>query len=72
MNITINIEQVYFFFVVMLLILQIYQQIQLHKTKNEIDKLWDQISTWNTMVALKLLETQDNINKLSENKKDGK
>ena len=43
-------------------------QIQLSKSKKEIDKLWEQISTWNTMVAMKLLEIQDIINKLNENK----
>ena len=50
--------------------LQIRQQIQLEKAKREIDKLWDQISTFNTMVAIKLLETQKTIDKLNENKKD--
>jgi uncharacterized membrane protein len=69
MNITLSIEQIYFFFILVLLGLQIYQQIQLSKTKKEIDKLWDQISTWNTMVAMKLLELQDSITKLNENKK---
>jgi uncharacterized membrane protein len=69
MNITLSIEQIYFFFILALLGLQIYQQIQLSKTKKEIDKLWDQISTWNTMVAMKLLELQDSITKLNENKK---
>jgi uncharacterized membrane protein len=69
MNITLSIEQIYFFFILTLLGLQIYQQIQLSKTKKEIDKLWDQISTWNTMVAMKLLELQDSITKLNENKK---
>ena len=68
MNITLSIEQIYFFFILMLLGLQVYQQIQLSKSKKEIDKLWEQISTWNTMVAMKLLEIQDIINKLNENK----
>ncbi len=69
MNITLSVEQIYFFFILVLLGLQIYQQIQLSKAKREIDKLWDQISTWNTMVAMKLLELQDSITKLNENKK---
>ena len=50
--------------------LQIRQHIQLEKAKREIDKLWDQISTFNTMVAIKLLENQKEIAKLNENKKD--
>jgi uncharacterized membrane protein len=68
MNITLSVEQIYFFFILLLLGLQVYQQIQLSKSKKEIDKLWEQISTWNTMVAMKLLEIQDIINKLNENK----
>jgi predicted house-cleaning noncanonical NTP pyrophosphatase (MazG superfamily) len=36
----------------------------------EIDKVWDQIATFNTMVALKLLENQKEIANLKENKKD--
>jgi uncharacterized membrane protein len=68
MNITLSVEQIYFFFILLLLGLQFYQQIQLSKSKKEIDKLWEQISTWNTMVAMKLLEIQDIINKLNENK----
>jgi len=68
MNVTLSVEQIYFFFILLLLGLQFYQQIQLSKSKKEIDKLWEQISTWNTMVAMKLLEIQDIINKLNENK----
>lgn len=68
MSITLSIEQIYFFFILLGLGLQVYQQIQLSKSKKEIDKIWDQISTWNTAVAMKLLELQDIINKLNENK----
>jgi hypothetical protein len=52
--------------------LQIYQYRQLEKSKKEIQQLWDQISTFNTMVALKLLETQQEIINLKENNKNGK
>ena len=72
MNITITPEHIYFISVMVLMILQIYQHRQLDKARKELNKLWDQISTWNTMVALKLLETQKEITKLTENKnKDG-
>jgi len=72
MNITITMEHIYMFIVFLLMGIQIYQNIQLDKSKKEINKLWDQISTWNTMVAMKLLENQKEINKLQENKEDGK
>ena len=70
MTINITPENVYMGITCMLLILQAWQHYQLDKTRKEIDKLWDQISTFNTMVALKLLETQKEIAKLNENKKD--
>jgi hypothetical protein len=54
--------------VFLLLALQIYQQYKLDNAKNEIKQLWSQISTFNTMVALKLLEIQKEIDKLKENK----
>ena len=73
MNITITMENVYMFVSIFLLIMQVYQHYQLDKVKKEIKQLWDQISTFNTMVALKLLETQKELSKLNENKdKDGK
>ena len=45
--------------------MQIYQWIQIHKANNEIQKLWNQISIFNTMVAMKLLDTQKEIDKLN-------
>ena len=70
MTIDITPENVYMGITCLLLVLQVWQYYQLDKTRKEIDKLWDQISTFNTMVALKLLETQKEIAKLNENKKD--
>jgi hypothetical protein len=70
MNITLTPEHLLIGALLLLMGLQIRQQIQLEKTKREIDKIWDQISTFNTMVALKLLETQKDLAKLNENKKD--
>jgi len=69
MNITLTPEHILIGALLLLMGLQIRQHIQLEKTKREIDKLWDQISTFNTMVALKLLETQKELAKLNENKK---
>jgi hypothetical protein len=57
--------------ILLLMGLQIRQHIQLEKAKDEVKKIWDQISIFNTMVAMKLLETQKDIDKLKENKKDG-
>jgi hypothetical protein len=45
--------------------IQIYQWLQIHKAHNEIQKLWNQISIFNTMVAMKLLDTQKEIDKLN-------
>jgi len=70
MNITLTSEHVIIGALLFLMGLQIRQHIQLEKAKKEIDKLWDQISTFNTMVAIKLLENQKEIAKLNENKKD--
>ena len=73
MTIEITPENVYMGITCLLLVLQVWQYYQLDKTKKEINKIWDQISTFNTMVALKLLENQKEIAKLNENKdKNGK
>lgn len=71
MDITITNENLYFGSTIFLLILQIYQQFKLDRAKKEIKQLWDQISLFNSMVAIKLLENQKEIDKLKENK-DGK
>ena len=71
MDITITNENLYFGSTIFLLILQIYQQFKLDRVKKEIKQLWDQISLFNSMVAIKLLENQKEIDKLKENK-DGK
>jgi hypothetical protein len=70
MNITLTPEHMVIGALLVLMGLQIRQHIQLERAKREIDKLWDQISTFNTMVAIKLLENQKEIAKLNENKKD--
>ena len=72
MNITITPDHVYTGAALLLMGLQIYQYRQLEKSKKEIQRLWDQISTFNTMVALKLLETQQEIINLKENNNNGK
>jgi hypothetical protein len=71
MNFTITQEQFYLGIAIILLVLQVYQYRQLDKAKSEIKKLWDQISVFNTMVAMKLLENQKELDKLKE-KNDGK
>jgi hypothetical protein len=70
MTLKITPENIYMGVTCLLLVLQVWQYYQLDKTKKEIDKVWDQISTFNTMVALKLLENQKEIANLKENKKD--
>jgi len=70
MTINITPENVYMSITCLLLVLQVWQYYKLDKAQKEVDKLWDQISTFNTMVALKLLENQKEIANLKENKKD--
>jgi len=70
MTLEITPDLVYTSIGVFLLVMQIYQHRQLDKTKREVDKIWQQISTWNTMVAMKLLENQKELDKLNEKKKD--
>jgi hypothetical protein len=70
MNIVLTLEHLYVGIILILMGLQIRQHVQLEKAKDEVKKIWDQISVFNTMVAMKLLETQKDIDKLKE-KKDG-
>ena len=70
MNITITPEQLYIGIILLLMGLQIKQHVQLEKAKSEIKKIWDQISVFNTMVAMKLLETQKDLDKLKEKNND--
>lgn len=66
MNIEITMENVYLGVCSFLLTLQIYQQVVIHKQKKDINKLWDQMATLAAMVAMKLLETQKDLNKLND------
>ena len=70
MTINITPENVYMSITCLLLVLQVWQYYELDKAQKEINKVWDQISTFNTVVALKILENQKEIDKLKENKKD--
>ena len=68
MTIEITPNLIYTVVAIFLMAMQVYQHRQLDKAIKEIDKIWQQISTWNTMIALKLLENQKELDKL--NKKD--
>ena len=68
MTIEITPNLIYTVVAIFLMAMQVYQHRQLDKARKEIDKIWQQISTWNTMIALKLLENQKELDKL--NKKD--
>ena len=68
MNITITPEYVLLAVILLLMGLQIRQHIYLEKAKKDINRLWEQISIFNTMVAMKILESQKELDKL--NKKD--
>ena len=65
MTFTLTQEHLYIGIILFLMILQIYQWKQIYNLKSEVQKLWNQISIWNTMVAMKLLDTQKEIDKLN-------
>ena len=72
MTFTLTQEHVNIGVILLLMVMQIIQWRQLSKAQNEIQKLWNQISVWNTMVAMKLLDTQKDIDKLNNKEnKDG-
>lgn len=68
MTIELTPNLVYTIVAIFLMAMQVYQHWKLDRARKEIDKLWQQISTWNTMIAIKLLENQKELDKL--NKKD--
>lgn len=65
MTFTLNQEHLYLGIILFLMGMQVRQWVKINKLNDEVQKLWDQISTFNTMVAIKLLETQKDINKLN-------
>ena len=65
MTFTLTQEHVNIGVILLLMAMQIIQWRQLNKAQSEIQKLWNQISVWNTMVAMKLLDTQKDIDKLN-------
>ena len=66
MTIEITPNLIYTVVAIFLMAMQVYQHRQLDKARKEIDKIWQQISTWNTMIALKLLENQKELDKLNK------
>jgi len=65
MTFTLTQEHFYLCIIFILMGVQMYQWRQVYKLKDEVQKIWDQISIWNTMVAMKLLDTQKEIDKLN-------
>jgi len=65
MTFTLTQEHFYLIIILFLMGMQVFQWKQINKAHREIDKLWNQISVFNTMVAMKLLETQKNIDILN-------
>jgi hypothetical protein len=65
MTITFTQEHVYIGIILFLMGIQIFQWKQIFNLKSEVQKLWNQISVFNTMVAIKLLDTQKEIDKLN-------
>lgn len=72
MTLTLTQEHLHIGIILLLMGLQIYQWKKIIKANSEIQKIWSQISIWNTMVAMKLLDTQKEIDKLNDKEnKDG-
>lgn len=65
MTVTFTQEHLYLSIILILMGIQMFQWKQIFTLKSEVQKLWNQISVWNTMVAMKFLETQKDIDKLN-------
>ena len=57
MTFTLTQEHFYLGIILLLMVIQMFQWKQIFTLKSEVQKLWNQISVWNTMVAMKLLDT---------------
>ena len=69
MTFTITETQFYMGIVVLLMVIQIYQQSQIKKLQKESEKLWDQIGTFISTLAIQLTQMQKEIDN-KQNKKD--
>jgi hypothetical protein len=65
MTFTLTQDHVYIGIIIFLMGMQVLQWRQINKLKDEVQKIWNQISVFNTMVAMKLLDTQKEIDKLN-------
>ena len=66
MTFTITGQQLYVGLAVALIAVQIYQQTQIRNLQKDKEKLWDQISTFVSAVAIQVVQLQEDI----KNKKD--
>jgi len=65
MTFTLTQEHINICIILFLMGMQVLQWTKIHKLNEEVQKLWNQISIWNTMVAMKLLDAQKEIDKLN-------
>ena len=65
MTFTLTQEHINIGIILFLMGMQVLQWTKIHKLNEEVQKLWNQISIWNTMVAMKLLDAQKEIDKLN-------
>ena len=65
MTFTLTQEHFYLGIILLLMVIQMFQWKQIFTLKSEVQKLWNQISVWNTMVTMKLLDTQKSIDILN-------
>ena len=61
MTITLTDSILYLVVVLILMGIQVYQQIQIRKSRKEIDSLWEQIGTVAYSISVKMLEMQKDI-----------
>jgi hypothetical protein len=65
MTFTLTQDHLHLGIILILMGIQMFQWKQIFSLKGEVNKLWNQISVFNTMVAMKLLDTQKEIDKLN-------
>jgi len=61
MTVTLTDSILYLIVVLLLMGMQAYQQIQIRKSRKEIDSLWEQIGTIAYSISVKMIEMQKDI-----------
>ena len=70
MTITITREQMYIGIIVLLILLQMYQQNQIRKIQRDCSDLWSQLGTLVANLTTQMLQMQKDINAKQDKKAD--